>query len=1060
MSTLPSWQDRLRYFFQSTAQSNGNTLYDQGRIVLSKVTPEEIKGSLKGKETRFMSILDKKSSDSFQVSCTCREFRSEGTACPHLWALLRAADEFLSRGTGDSIPKAPRPWERLLLGDGGEEKIAYTGDPGDYILLYRITFDSGGTLVDTWLRYVKKNGEMGQRIKEVPRSILKEPLLSRADKHILESMASIGQYPDLYGRYYHYFEQYKKISSCTLPSLLNGALLPLLAETGRCLVNHPARGEVYLRKGSPYTLSLRMESVREESGRKRTLDLEPVLVGSPPFGTCPFDDGYTVVPGTPVHLVRDGVVHMLDDELLDVTRLRGLQKKSSVHVPAKDVRNLVQAHFQSSLPVQIEFPERVLPEVCQESILPVPIVELTFVAGGAQGRVVFDYDGWDVPAEDPRPEILDPDQWRRINRQNGFEHKAIADFNRLVEDDGDGYLAAERIHPVVSDLAERGWTVRASDKKKITSGNLSTLKVTSGINWFDLDGDVDFGGIVVPLPKVIRAYLKGMKEFDLSDGSKGLLPEAWLDQFAPYLQAGVDKAGRGDDKELRFHSSQALVIDALLDSRAEVDVDERFQHVRDGLARFKGIAPLDPPDSFCGKLRQYQCESLGWLEFLNGFHFGGVLADDMGLGKTVQVLAWLDHLKGRGKAGTNLVVMPTSLLYNWQSESRRFTPELSVLVHAGTARTSDRSELVQFDLVLTTYGILRNDIELLQSVAFAYIILDESQMIKNSEALTAKAARALDGSHRLCLTGTPLENNVGELWSQMEFLNPGMLGSPTHFDKRFAKPISQGDDTSGKALANMIRPFILRRTKEEVATDLPDKTEETILCAMSDDQVKVYDQVKNHYRSEILAQVDNKGLGRSKIKILEGLLRLRQAACHPGLLQENDDLTGKLQTLMNMLNKIVPSGHKGIVFSQFTQFLSIIRKALEDANIPYEYLDGRTRPVTRKRRIASFQTDPAIPVFLVSLKAGGVGLNLTAADYVFLMDPWWNPAVEMQAVDRVHRIGQEKPVFTYRLISEGTVEEKVVALQEKKRELVHSIMQGSKAMLREITREDIEKLFS
>lgn len=442
------------------------------------------------------------------------------------------------------------------------------------------------------------------------------------------------------------------------------------------------------------------------------------------------------------------------------------------------------------------------------------------------------------------------------------------------------------------------------------------------------------------------------------------------------------------------------------------------------------------------------------MQFLRKFGFGGCLADDMGLGKTVQVLA---HLAGKRK-GPALVVVPRSLVFNWKNEAARFAPALKVLDHTGLARDRSGAGFANHDLVITTYGTLRNDAEMFAKFRFDTCVLDESQAAKNSESETAKAVKLIQADHRLALSGTPVENHLGELWSLFEFLNPGMLGRAGLFG---GTSVGRNPDAETRTmLAQALRPFILRRTKSQVATDLPAKTEQTIYCDLEGDQRKLYDELRDHYRQALLSRIDKMGLARSKIQVLEALLRLRQAACHPGLLDKNrtSETSAKLDVLLPQLQEIAEEGHKTLVFSQFTSLLSIVKAKLDAEKVPYEYLDGRTRD--RQARVDRFQNDPECKLFLVSLKAGGVGLNLTAAEYVFLLDPWWNPAVEAQAIDRSHRIGQTKPVFAYRIIARNTVEEKVLALQQSKRELADSILDGDGRLITELKREDLELLLS
>jgi SNF2 family DNA or RNA helicase len=430
----------------------------------------------------------------------------------------------------------------------------------------------------------------------------------------------------------------------------------------------------------------------------------------------------------------------------------------------------------------------------------------------------------------------------------------------------------------------------------------------------------------------------------------------------------------------------------------------------------------------------------------------------MGLGKTVQVLALLlDHASTRTERHPSLVIVPKSLLFNWLHEIRRFTPQLSAVEYVGTNRAELVETLARHDVVVTTYGTLRRDIAILKDIPFDYVVLDEAQTIKNASSQVAKASRLLQARHRLALSGTPIENHLGDLWSIFEFLNPGMLGRSSVF-----KLLSSDsrDSESQKALASGLRPFVLRRTKQEVATELPEKLEETIYCQMDDDQRRKYDELRIHYRQSLLGLVRQQGLEKSTMHVLEALLRLRQAACHPGLLDPNlnDHPSAKLDVLCPHLEELIEEGHKALVFSQFTSMLAIVRKQLDRRGIPYAYLDGKTRQ--RKRVVDQFQNDPAVPVFLISLKAGGLGLNLTAAEYVFLLDPWWNPAVEAQAIDRAHRVGQTKPVFAFRLICKDTVEEKILELQAKKRTLADAILDTDQRVLSDMTTEDLELLLS
>ena len=567
-----------------------------------------------------------------------------------------------------------------------------------------------------------------------------------------------------------------------------------------------------------------------------------------------------------------------------------------------------------------------------------------------------------------------------------------------------------------------------------------------------MHGSLNFGeDLEVNLPQLLAALRRGQKVIALGDGSFGVLPEEWLQQYGLLTSFGVT-----EEDHLRFQRTQTGVLDALLAARPEITCDETFARVRKEWQNFAGIKPVAAPRGFVGKLRDYQREGLGWFKFLQRFNFGGCLADDMGLGKTVQVLALLASRRN-GESRPSLVVVPRSLIFNWQQEAARFTPRLRVLTHTGSERIKGHAHFKDYDLILTTYGTLRRDVIHFDDVEFDFVILDEAQAIKNAGTETAKAARLLKSRQRLALSGTPIENHLGDLWSLFEFLNPGMLGTASVFQSS----TNGTDEDSRVMLSRALRPFILRRTKQQVAKELPEKLEQTIYCEMDEWQRRQYEELRDYYRQSLFEKVSSQGINKSKFQILEALLRLRQTACHPALVAGSvDDVTpnAKLDVLLPRLSEVIEESHKAIVFSQFTSFLSIVRRRLDQQGLLYEYLDGKTH--NRRVAVERFQQDPNCKLFLISLKAGGQGLNLTAAEYVFLLDPWWNPAVEAQAIDRAHRIGQTNRVFAYRLITRDTVEEKVLELQSTKRELADAIINADNSVIRNITGEDLRLLLS
>ena len=682
------------------------------------------------------------------------------------------------------------------------------------------------------------------------------------------------------------------------------------------------------------------------------------------------------------------------------------------------------------------------------------------------GRIWFDYGGMQIAADDPAGGAADTARRIFVRRDRAAEREALGMLPRYgavapKRSDDDEIITHHveipraRLDASVPALAAAGWAVEVAGRRYRPAGSVA-WNVTSGIDWFELSGTIDFGGVTAEMPALLEALARGERSVELSDGSVGILPEGFAEQFEPMAALATKHDGR-----LRYGRIQVALLDALLAGQPRSQVDEAFEKIREELARGERPEAEDEPEGFHGTLRHYQREGLGWLSFLERMGLGGCLADDMGLGKTIQVLGMLVRrqatIREQGISHRpTLVIVPKSLVFNWIEEARKFAPGLRVLNHTGNARLETGS-LADWDLILTTYGTLRRDIVRHRETEFDYVVLDEAQSIKNAGSQAAKACRLLKARHRLALTGTPVENHIGELWSIFEFLNPGQLGSASRLRQFLAGGHGRG---AAEVVARAVRPFLLRRTKTQVLSDLPEKTEQTIFCELGEAQRKAYDDLREHYRLELSGRIGRMGMGKSRIAVLEALLRLRQTACHPGLVDPKliDDPGAKLETLLEQLDEVLAEGHKVLVFSQFTSFLAILRRQLDARSIPYEYLDGKT--TDRQARVAHFQEDPECRLFLVSLKAGGQGLNLTAADYIYILDPWWNPAVEAQAVDRAHRIGQTRRVFAYRLIARDTVEEKILALQDRKRELAESIVRADESLITSLTADDVEMLLS
>jgi superfamily II DNA or RNA helicase len=578
-----------------------------------------------------------------------------------------------------------------------------------------------------------------------------------------------------------------------------------------------------------------------------------------------------------------------------------------------------------------------------------------------------------------------------------------------------------------------------------------SIEVNENIDWFDVKALIKFGVYLVPFAKLRRLLIQGKTEFELPNGEIAVIPASWFVNYSELFNFIEERSS--EELVLKKHHL-AYARELQNGELIRLNLSLKLERLRN----FDSIEDYQIPDSFEGSLRPYQQAGYNWLRFLNEYQFGGCLADDMGLGKTVQTLALLAHEKEENPGFASLLVMPTSLIYNWELEARKFTPELKVLVYSGTQRIKDPWKFRGYDVVLTSYGIVRLDIDILNEFYFNYVILDESQAIKNPGSNIAVAVNKLKSKRRLILTGTPVENGTMDLWSQMNFVNPGLLGNQNIFKKQFLLPIEKQNDKDKSALLHaMIKPFILRRLKSQVAQDLPEKVINVKYADMTTEQEKVYEEVKSYYREKIIGELDGMGRGSQQFTLLRGLTQLRQIANHPKLVRgDYEGESGKLEQITYMLQETISEDHKVLVFSQFVRHLSIIRAYLDENNIPYAYLDGATKD--RQAQVEKFQNEENIKVFLISLKAGGVGLNLTKAEYVFLLDPWWNPAVEAQAIDRAHRIGQENKVIIYKFITKGSVEEKIMALQDRKLALAGELISNEESFMKSLDNEDIRAL--
>ncbi len=1086
--------------FDSRSRSRGAAYYRSGAVVIHEGGDNAVNAEVHGESGSYDVEIGLDDVDGFGMWCECPYFGANGP-CKHLWATLLAAE---ARGYlrkvlpamlppsgydlfGDPInpaapalqlvkrdvPPPPKPpvWLKQLHELAGQSTRSAAHWPSARQLLYVIDVPSsmhGAALVIKLLaREPKKAG--GWK-KPAPPRLDRNALHSLpdpADRHIVGMLSSAtGQHDWMSSSWYEGLP-----ANYRLLHPLSGTLMPLIAGSGRAMLQMDIIGHELLPlawdPAGPWHFHL---------GLNRQADGNWAITGTLRR------EGEEMDISAPVLVTEGGLVFTRDRvaPLAEDTRfalIAYLRHAGPITARDHEARQLLGAALEH-VGEHLDVPEELRYE--ELHVAAKPCLTIRSPQRGSwnperlRAALSFDYQGRRVPESAPSRGIYDTEAGTFLVRDFAAENAArqlLTDLGvsalparQYEETDPAWDLPAKKLPAVVVACVAAGWHIDA-DGKVFRRPGAMRVEVASGIDWFDLNGEVDYGETTAKLPDLLAAVRRGENMVRLGDGTYGLLPEEWLSRFG-----AVAGLGQATDGALRFRRNQAGLLDALLAAQPEASCDQTFTRLRDQLRAFRGIRAAAQPAGFSGQLREYQREGVGWMHFLRTFGFGGCLADDMGVGKTAQVLALLEHRRALRLAGTetngagdpapsapSLVVVPRSLVFNWKQEAARFAPQLRVLEHTGGGRSLNGFS--GYDVVLTTYGTLRRDAVEFKDLEFDYIVLDEAQAIKNADTESAKAVRLLRGRNRLALSGTPVENHLGELWSLFEFLNPGMLGAASVFKLAGSAARNPSEETR-HLLASALRPFILRRTKEQVARELPVKSEQTIYCELEGPQRKLYNELRAHYRNSLLHRVEEKGMANSQMQVLEALLRLRQAACHPGLLDSKrvKESSAKLDVLIAQLEEVIEEGHKALVFSQFTSLLAIVRQRLNDAGVTYEYLDGATRD--RQQSVDRFQNDPACPLFLISLKAGGLGLNLTAAEYVFLLDPWWNPAVEAQAVDRAHRIGQTHQVFAYRLIARDTVEEKVLELQSTKRDLAAAIISEDNSPLRNLRREDLELLLS
>lgn len=843
-----------------------------------------------------------------------------------------------------------------------------------------------------------------------------------------------------------------------------GFLLEWLSQS-RLLVRDVQQRELQPISFYPQACRLVLRFQQTRSGYQ----LVPSLVT--PEGNVDLNGRVVILTANPMYLLYQSTLYRLESELPAVFWSNFFRVYQQLEIPSGEIDEFIRLYLPHILPV-LDW-ENLGEHIRQRAI---PLAEKRIVFAEEEGhlhiQVHFIYGEYPFPAYPaterslaregqeifmiPR-DVKEENAARRFLEEHGLIYRN--GYWQIATD----YYIMDWMRQVVPRLERAGFRIVGEDQLSRYRVHRQTPQLQFAVkttpDGLQVKYQFRLGRKAVEIPDLFRQIASEKRYLRLKDGSHVYLPPEMREQILRLTHL-VDL--KGSSGRFQLPMAGLAVIKELDDLHARIALDEPGQQQLEAYRRFERIQPTPPPAQLRTQLRDYQRHGLDWLCFLHQFRFGGILADDMGLGKTVQVIALLARLKETGQlTHPALVVVPLTLVFNWREELERFAPHLNVLCYQGTRseRAKLQERIADHDVVIASYGVVLQDQETLRQKPFDYLILDESQKIKNPQTKTHRALARFKIPHRLALTGTPVENSPVDLWAQFNILNPGLLGSLSQFKHRYVDVSPELARERLESLQRIIYPFILRRTKSEVEKELPPLTEVVQHVEMTELQRQIYHRWLERYREEIFNALDGQNLSRVGIKIVEALTYLRQIACHPAILEQDVPLdeSGKVQLLADMVEDLIAQGHKILIFSQFVRFLALVRRLFETRGWRYEYLDGSVR--NRAEHIRRFQSEQGVSAFLISLKAGGLGLNLTAADYVIHLDPWWNPAVEQQATDRAHRIGQDKRVFVYKYIVKDSVEEKILSLQERKKELFQQLITSDRGLIKNLTREDLELIF-
>lgn len=1057
--------DVAKFIDDDLTFARGKHYYDEGRVLGFSMLDGNITATVTGSKPRPYSITIKVSGTKPPMAyCSCPWAR-KGFICKHIAAVLihyisisKASNPIIKDG-GIFSPDKTRnltedisPWDRdcAIRIISAIEKSTLPPNTENTTTKNRMVFvieqsryEGPNHYISLKMQYIRKNGKHG-RTSKFNRDLITEKISD--DKLVLiHRLLDQDRHRDYFHRHFDY--------------LLRSEISNLFIEEDGELKKASFEEFSYVKIS--FELDESYEFYSTFSPRITLIGKNEHLIDS----TC-----FAEFDGAKTFFITGGGLILYNDKdpcFSALFKELNYSERGYTHKEIEEMKTLL-LDSQNRDKIKIEFD---VERVRTTYPVPKPILEIESDYSGIKATLIFDYCGTEISFSNRRQRLAAEKRdceyivAMRNDRYESDVCKFINSFDCFSRTHIYHYDADFISHMDIQDflieqgekLIEHGIDIRVKGQKtKVTSSARVKIKAKHGIDWFDIEATIEEkDGSEKKIQLDPTLFDKGIIR---STGTLVYANKEDLERLKRLLSLGLDMHGR-----LRVSKHNLGLLDQLYDDVSNSDSLEASRELFRKLKDFTKIKKQPTPKQFAGKLRDYQSAGLNWLHFLNAHNLSGCLADDMGLGKTIQALALLQSLKEKKILSTSLIVVPVTTLANWENELKTFTPKIKFRIHAGTGRRQGLDIFKGSDIVIVSYQTLRSDIEYFAAQEFDYVILDEAQNIKNCLSQTFKAIKSLKSRHRLSLTGTPVENNTLELWSQMEFLNPGLLGNLTDYKREFALPIeSLGDEAAADRLRKMIFPFILRRKKEDVAKELPDKTISILYSEMDNRQAEIYAQHKKRCRENLEEKLAEDGVEGSAIEIFAALLKLRQIAIFPQLANPkfSDIPSAKFDLLKDTIDEILEEDHKILIFSQFVDSLKIIESHLKKMKIKYSYLDGSVSSLKRKDEIVRFQNEEDTKIFLLSLKAGGVGINLTSADYVILFDPWWNPATEAQAIDRAHRIGQSKKVIAYKMITKNTVEEKIVELQNRKQALVENLITADTSFFKSLSKKDILDLFS